>query len=63
MQNWPYSLYMKYIPRDLEKPLSSFLKTDKGEHIVLISGARQTGKSTLAETFPAPEKNGHQSLG
>ncbi len=47
---------MKYIPRDLEGPLSSFFKTDKGEHIVLISGARQTGKSTLAENFPAPEK-------
>jgi predicted AAA+ superfamily ATPase len=47
---------MKYIKRDLEKALSSFLKTDNGEHIVLLSGARQTGKSTLAENLPCDVK-------
>ncbi len=47
---------MDYIKRDLEGPLSSFLKSDNGEHIVLLSGARQTGKSTLAEHLPCSEK-------
>ncbi|MBN1306800.1 MAG: ATP-binding protein [Chitinispirillaceae bacterium] len=47
---------MNYINRDLEETLSSFLKSDRGKHIILFSGARQTGKSTLMEYLPCPEK-------
>jgi uncharacterized protein len=47
---------MNYISRCLEAPLTSFLESDNGEHIVLLSGARQTGKSTLAENLPTAEK-------
>ncbi len=48
---------MDYIKRDLEEDLCRFLREDKGEHIVLISGARQTGKSTLVENLPC-SRNG-----
>lgn len=47
---------MHYIQRDLEVKLQSFLASDNGEHIILLSGARQTGKSTLIENFPCTEK-------
>lgn len=47
---------MEYIQRDLEHRLTSFLQSDRGEHIVLLSGARQTGKSTLVEHLPGPER-------
>jgi predicted AAA+ superfamily ATPase len=43
---------MAYIQRDLEARVHAFLDADNGEHIVLLGGARQTGKSTLAENLP-----------
>lgn len=46
---------MEYIHRDLADRLSSFLDGEN-DHIVLLSGARQTGKSTLAEHFSCRRK-------
>jgi predicted AAA+ superfamily ATPase len=42
---------MDYIKRDIEASLSTYLNSDS-EQILLLSGARQTGKSTLIEHVP-----------
>lgn len=48
---------MEYITRDIEEQISAYL-TSNGDQIMLISGARQTGKSTLIENMQcdAPKK-------
>jgi hypothetical protein len=46
---------MKYIKRNLEDNISSYIQSSN-EQILLLSGARQTGKSTLVENLPCREK-------
>jgi predicted AAA+ superfamily ATPase len=46
---------MNYIKRDLQDVLVSFF-SKKVDQIALLSGARQTGKTTIAENIPADEQ-------
>ncbi len=46
---------MQYIPRDLEKTITRVI-SDSGDEILLLSGARQTGKSTLLQNIPLDVK-------
>ena len=46
---------MKYVKRNLEDTISSYIQSSN-DHIILLSGARQTGKRTLVENLPCKEK-------
>ncbi len=46
---------MEYIKRDLQDKLTAFF-SKKVDQIVLLSGARQTGKTTIAENLPGDEQ-------